>query len=285
MINNRQGNRRRGRGGQQPRGVTGNNGSGNRQDNRQRGNAAQLLEKYKSMARDAQQAGDRVQTEYYLQFAEHYFRMLGDARPRFDEQKRQRDDDDQDDDGEDRMDSDGDNDDGDNDGDLDNESEDQPQRQQQGRGRASSDRAEPRRERFVNDRSGNDRTNNDRTNNDRTSNERSSSERPNNDRTNVRTEGGRADNDRVSSERAAPRRDRPNGRVSVDGNRNRDEISGAGDDDDGQRIDFAVLPPAIASGDSDLEPIQSVADDVEDTPKPRRRVRRPRADEGDVTAN
>ena len=55
------------------------------------------------MARDAQLAGDRVQTEYYLQFADHYFRVLGEARPRFDEQKRGRDDD-QDDDGDDRLD-------------------------------------------------------------------------------------------------------------------------------------------------------------------------------------
>ena len=45
--------------------------AGNRQDNRQRGNAAQLLEKYKTLARDAQLAGDRVQTEYYLQYADH----------------------------------------------------------------------------------------------------------------------------------------------------------------------------------------------------------------------
>ena len=68
---------------------------GNRQDNRQRGNAAQLLEKYKSMARDSQLAGDRVQTEYYLQFADHYFRVLGESRSRFEEQnpRRQRDDD------------------------------------------------------------------------------------------------------------------------------------------------------------------------------------------------
>ena len=51
-------------------------------DNRQRGNAAQLLEKYKSMARDAQLGGDRVQTEYYLQYAEHYYRMLGESRAR-----------------------------------------------------------------------------------------------------------------------------------------------------------------------------------------------------------
>ena len=93
MINNRQGGRRRGRGGQR-----GQNLGGNRQDNRQRGNAAQLLEKYKNMARDAQLGGDRVQSEYYLQYADHYFRMLGENRPRFDEQRRQRDDDGSDDD-------------------------------------------------------------------------------------------------------------------------------------------------------------------------------------------
>src|SRR3954454_11117146 len=71
---------------------------GNRQDNRQRGNAAQLLEKYKSMARDSQLAGDRVQTEYYLQFADHYFRVLSESRARFEEQnpRRQRDDEDED---------------------------------------------------------------------------------------------------------------------------------------------------------------------------------------------
>jgi hypothetical protein len=65
---------------------------GNRQDNRQRGNAAQLHEKYKALARDAQLSGDRVQTEYYLQFADHYFRVLNEGRARFEEQRRQRDD-------------------------------------------------------------------------------------------------------------------------------------------------------------------------------------------------
>jgi len=89
LINNRQGGRRRGRGGQRPQGMAGNTG-GNRQDNRQRGNAAQLLEKYKSLARDAQLAGDRVQTEYYLQYADHYFRVLEDSRSRFEEQQSQR---------------------------------------------------------------------------------------------------------------------------------------------------------------------------------------------------
>jgi hypothetical protein len=95
LINNRQGGRRRGRGGQRQ-----NLGGqpGNRQDNRQRGNAAQLLEKYKSLARDAQLAGDRVQTEYYLQYADHYFRVLCESRARFEEQnpRRQRDDADED---------------------------------------------------------------------------------------------------------------------------------------------------------------------------------------------
>jgi hypothetical protein len=100
LINNRQGGRRRGRGGQRGQSLGGQPG-GNRQDNRQRGNAAQLLEKYKSMARDSQLAGDRVQSEYYLQFAEHYFRVLSENRARFEEQnpRRQRDDDLDEDDG------------------------------------------------------------------------------------------------------------------------------------------------------------------------------------------
>ena len=89
MINNRQGGRRRGRG-QRGGQSLGGGQPGNRQDNRQRGNAAQLLEKYKSMARDAQLAGDRVQMEYYLQFADHYFRVLSENRARMEEQRPRR---------------------------------------------------------------------------------------------------------------------------------------------------------------------------------------------------
>jgi hypothetical protein len=91
LINNRQNGRRRGRGGGGPR-PNNAPSPGNRQDNRQRGNAAQLHEKYKAMARDAQMAGDRVQTEYYLQFADHYFRILNETRARFEEQRPRRDD-------------------------------------------------------------------------------------------------------------------------------------------------------------------------------------------------
>lgn len=97
-MNNRQAGRRRGRGGQRSQGGNPNQqGNGNRIDNRARGNAAQLLEKYKNMARDAQMQGDRVNTEYYLQFADHYFRVLNESRARFEEQNRRQRDDAQDD--------------------------------------------------------------------------------------------------------------------------------------------------------------------------------------------
>jgi hypothetical protein len=88
LINNRNAGRRRGRGGQRQQGGGGGGGrqeSGNRIDNRARGNANQLLEKYKNLAADAQRQGDRVNTEYYLQFADHYFRVLADNRARFEE--------------------------------------------------------------------------------------------------------------------------------------------------------------------------------------------------------
>ena len=91
LINNRQNGRRRGRGGG-PRSPGSVPSQGNRQDNRSRGNAAQLHEKYKALARDSQLAGDRVQTEYYLQFADHYFRVLNENRARFEEQRPRRDD-------------------------------------------------------------------------------------------------------------------------------------------------------------------------------------------------
>jgi hypothetical protein len=92
LINNRQNGRRRGRGGQRPQGNPGAPGGGNRIDNRARGNAQQLHEKYKNLAQDAQRAGDRVTTEYYLQFADHYFRVLSESRARFEEQRRPADD-------------------------------------------------------------------------------------------------------------------------------------------------------------------------------------------------
>jgi hypothetical protein len=86
INNNRQSGRRRGRGGQRQQGGNPSGNNGNRIDNRARGNANQLYEKYKTLAADAQRQGDRVNTEYYLQFADHYFRVLAESRSRFEEQ-------------------------------------------------------------------------------------------------------------------------------------------------------------------------------------------------------
>jgi len=89
LLNNRQqSGRRRGRGGQRQQGTGRDNG--NRIDNRARGNAPQMLEKYKTLARDSQMLGDRVMTEYYLQFADHYFRVVAESRARFEENRRPR---------------------------------------------------------------------------------------------------------------------------------------------------------------------------------------------------
>lgn len=84
---NNNNNRRRGRG-NRPGGGSGGGGQQlNRIDSRARGNAPQLLEKYRKLAQDAHLNGDRVQAEYYLQFADHYFRVTADSRVRTDEQR------------------------------------------------------------------------------------------------------------------------------------------------------------------------------------------------------
>ncbi len=46
-----------------------------------RRNATAQREKYVNMARDAMSSGDRVQAEYYLQHAEHHFRVLSSLPP------------------------------------------------------------------------------------------------------------------------------------------------------------------------------------------------------------
>lgn len=61
--------------------------AGSRNDARVRGNAQQLLEKYKSLARDAAAAGDRILAEYYMQHADHYYRVLAEFRSRYEESR------------------------------------------------------------------------------------------------------------------------------------------------------------------------------------------------------
>ena len=216
LINNRQGGRRRGRGGQRGQSLGGQpGGGGNRQDNRQRGNAAQLLEKYKSMARDAQLAGDRVQSEYYLQFADHYFRVLSENRARFEDQRRQRGEDlDDDEDGDEELiDASGED-------SVEVEAEARPQRQRRERG-DRSDRGDR----------------------------------------NERSERG---------ERRYSREDRSS---EEEEDRNGYERGNGAD----ERLPVDVLPPAIGRDDSEDE--QATAEVVE--ARPRRRTRRPRAQDGE----
>ena len=191
------------------------NAGGNRQDNRQRGNAAQLLEKYKSLARDAQLAGDRVQTEYYLQYADHYFRVLEDSRSRFEEQQAQR---------RPRRD--------DEDYDGDNEGEGEETLTAEGdAGEEDGEagyRQQPRRDR----------------------------------------ERGRERFDRTDRQDRGDRQARANGARRDERDEGDEQAAGE------ERISLGVLPPSIGA---------SEAEAVEDAPKPRRRARKPRAeDDGEI---
>jgi len=81
-------NQRRSRGrGNNPNNNNNNNGGGRRTSRNQtyesngpeikvRGSAQQVLDKYLQLARDCQSGGDRVKAEAYLQFAEHYYRIV-----------------------------------------------------------------------------------------------------------------------------------------------------------------------------------------------------------------
>jgi hypothetical protein len=202
--------------------MSGSASGGNRQDNRQRGNAAQLLEKYKAMARDSQLAGDRVQTEYYLQYADHYFRVLEDSRSRFEQQDAQRrprrDDEEYESDGDEEMAADSDS------------------------GEDAENSSSPNELGFAHGEN------------------------------EVRQQPRGRDRERGGRERFE-RNDRPD-RGDRQGRGNGD---GRNEEPEGEeRISLGVLPPAIGANDGDSE---------EAAPKPRRRARKPRAeDDGDEIA-
>ncbi|WP_260925497.1 DUF4167 domain-containing protein [Novosphingobium sp. 9] len=90
MNNNRGNNRRRGRGNNNGNNRQQGGQQTNRIDSRARGNAPQLLEKYRKLAHDAMLNGDRVTEEYYLQFADHYFRVIADQKQRQEEMRQPR---------------------------------------------------------------------------------------------------------------------------------------------------------------------------------------------------
>lgn len=77
--NNGSNNTNRGGGqGQQRRSFTNKNKvfDSNGPDVRIRGTAYQIIEKYMALAKDSASAGDRVLAESYLQYAEHYQRII-----------------------------------------------------------------------------------------------------------------------------------------------------------------------------------------------------------------
>ena len=296
LINNRQAGRRRGRNNNNPRqqgggNNRGNGDSGNRIDNRARGNAAQLLEKYRNMARDAQMSGDRVNAEYYLQFADHYFRVLADNRTRQEEQQQrfQRNDepvgehyDSSGDDGFESMD---DSDESDSLGASNGRDRDY---QNRGNGNRNDDGGRNQQPRDQQPRRESNRSDEGRDQQPRRDGNRSEgrneprNDEPRNDEGReqpVRREGnreeGRDQQPRRESNRAAPPRDRGNReergerrpRVANDVNANDDR-------DDEDTIPLAALPPAIGR----IEPVQDdveTSPEVAEAPKPRR-GRRPR---------
>ncbi len=83
MKQNQNARKQRGRSAPRKGGKGSNSGPGNRSNEpKVRGNPKQLLEKYKNQAREAKQAGDRVQAEYFYQFADHYQRVLNEMTAR-----------------------------------------------------------------------------------------------------------------------------------------------------------------------------------------------------------
>lgn len=79
-MRNNNGSNNRGNGGQnQPRRTVTNKNKvfdSNGPDVRIRGTAYQIIEKYLTLAKDTASAGDRVLSESYLQYAEHYQRII-----------------------------------------------------------------------------------------------------------------------------------------------------------------------------------------------------------------
>lgn len=76
MNKNQNQKRSRGRGNGRRGPSRGNNFESNGPEVKVRGSAQQVLDKYLQLARDAQSGGDRVSAESYLQYAEHYYRII-----------------------------------------------------------------------------------------------------------------------------------------------------------------------------------------------------------------
>ena len=292
MNNNRNSNsnRRRGRNPNRPQGGGGGGGGNqlNRIDSRARGNAPQLLDKYKKLAQDAQHNGDRVQAEYFLQFADHYFRVLNDNKARQDEARAQRGDrggrDDQNDSQGDNQ-NDGQNEsrgDGRNEG-RNNQRSGNPRSNESQDGRDEDDNRRPRRSRYRQDEDDTrdedsdddrdedrDRSSNDRSSNDRGDNDRGSNDRGNGGRSaNGRSRGGSSHRDQ-SEDASDDFDDAPAPKVQAKPVRAPRKRAVKPAENGNGEIDVAVLPPAIGKSSDDapakkpaLRPRRKRADDTE----------------------
>ena len=213
LQNNRGNNRRRGRNNNRNQG---NPNQSNRIDNRARGNAPQLLDKYKKLAHDASMNGDRVQAEYYLQFADHYHRVIADNKARVDEARSKRDDNR-----------------GPNDDDDDNDGDSNDRRQRNTNRRSRDD--------------GND--NGGERGGDRPDADERQEKRPRKTR---RKEQDDDSSDGYAPEENPFTRDerksaaKPNGRSRTNGRAKKGEGE---EGQEGPAIDVAALPPAISTGD------------------------------------
>ena len=297
LLNNRQPGRRRGRTGQRPQGNNGRSQEqGSRIDNRARGNAPQMLEKYKALARDAQMQGDRVITEYYLQFADHYFRVVAEMRARQEETRRQRDD---------WQEGDADQDMGDNDDQMIADGGDQEDDQAAAERAYEAQRRQPRqpqaRENYQRDNQ--QRDNQQRDNQQRDNQQRDS--RPRDNRSTESDDGyrqnrpprrdGRDNNGYDAAPREANQRDNVQRGGSDRTNQARRvfaEARGQSERPASDRamsepatIDVSVLPPAFGS-DGPISPIPDLVDVAEVTsePAPKRRGRPKKVVTDDVVA-
>lgn len=252
MLNNRQNGRRRGRS-NRPNNGGGPRGNESRIDSRARGNAPQMLEKYKNLARDAQLSGDRVMTEYYLQFADHYFRIVAESRARFEEQRRQRDDWQEGDDEGEEMDARSGYDGSDEDGEDSQPRQRQPRNEYRENGNRDNGNRDGQRDgnRDNRDRDGNRETNRD---------------------------GNRDAQRDDSGQRREPRRNERNDRSRAPRNRNQEgqgQFGLEGERDENMAhepvIDVAVLPPALGVI---ADAIPDIDDEPAPTPKRRGRPRK-----------
>jgi hypothetical protein len=229
-----------------------------------------MLDKYRKLAQDAQHNGDRVQAEYYLQFADHYFRVIADSRPRTEDGR-----------GQNRNDRDFSNDEDGDEDDLDGQRGGQQGRQREER-QQRDDR--PRDDRPRDDRPREDRPRDDRPRDDRPREgrgDRNRSQRQQNRRDEAPAEEGETGAEGANDSAFEPA-ENPfvrSGRTR-DARRTRAPRDNASEETaemtgDAGEIDASALPPSIsASTESEGEPTAT-------RKLPPRRRRKPADDEGE----